>query len=411
MMHLAIAALLTAVCFARPVAGQDGAADKLVHVKMSTTAGDIILELNGEKAPITVANFVKYIDAKAYDGTIFHRVIPWFVIQGGGHRADFSEIKGDAPIKNEWTNGLKNVRGTIAMARDKEPDSATRQFYINVADNPRLDMARPAAGDAGYAVFGRVIAGMDVVDAIRDGSTGSRPDPDPEKAMDDVPESPYSITAVTRMAANEAQAAAATAKAGREPWKLWRFDEPMEGQPAGFVAGETSGKGTLARWRISKPTEPVKPTSPPGAIRCTTSNSGGTFNLLLAESTSYTDLSLSVRIHADTGEEDQGGGVVWRAKDADNYYIARWNPLEGNFRVYHVTAGKRKQIGSAEVSTDAKQWHRVRIDHSGARIVASFDGKPVITVEDSTIAGPGMIGLWTKADAGTWFDDLAAVAR
>jgi cyclophilin family peptidyl-prolyl cis-trans isomerase len=413
MLRALVFAAIAALVFAQTLAAQSSTAsdDKLVFIKMSTTAGNIILELNREKAPITVANFLKYVEDKAYDGTIFHRVIPWFVVQGGGHKADFTEIKGEPGIKNEWTNGLKNTRGTIAMARDPDPDSATRQFYINVADNPRLDIARPVAGNAGYAVFGRVIAGMDVVDQIRDGVTGSRPDPDPEKAMDDVPESPYSVTGVARMTAAEAQAAAASSKKGREPWKLWRFDEPLESEPPGFVVTETSGKGTLARWRIAKPPEPMKPTTPPGAVRCTTSNAGGTYNLLLAEDTSYRDLSVSVRVHADGGEEDQGGGVVWRAKDADNYYIARWNPLEGNFRVYHVKAGKRTQLGSAEVSSDAKEWHRIRIDHIGTRIAASFDGKTVFTLEDSTFADAGRIGLWTKADAGTWFDDLAAVAR
>jgi cyclophilin family peptidyl-prolyl cis-trans isomerase len=414
MLRVLIAAVFATSVLAQPASPQPAgvaAPDKFVFVRMSTTAGDIILELNNEKAPITVVNFLKYADSKAYEGTVFHRVIPWFVIQGGGHLADLTELKGEPAIKNEWTNGLKNIRGTIAMARDPGPDTATRQFYINVADNPRLDIPRPVAGDAGYAVFGRVIAGMDVVDAIRDGVTGARPDPDPDKAMDDLPTEPVSVTSVTRLSLVDAQAKAVDAKAGRDPWTLWRFDEPMESSPAGFVPAETAGKGTLARWRISKPEAPVKPTSPPGSVRCTTSNAGGTYNLLLAEATSYRDLSLSVRVHADSGEEDQGGGVVWRLRDADNYYVARWNPIEGNFRVYHVKAGTRRQLGSAEVSSDAKEWHRIRIDHIGSKIAASFDGKTVVTVEDSTFPEAGKIGLWTKADAGTWFDDLAAVNR
>jgi cyclophilin family peptidyl-prolyl cis-trans isomerase len=137
-------------------------------VLMSTTKGDIVLELNAEKAPITVANFLSYVDDKHYDGTIFHRVMVDFMIQGGGFTPDMKEKSTKDPIKNEWDNTLKNTRGTIAMARTGNPDSATAQFFINVADNSHsLSVSRPDAGNAGYAVFGRVAVGMDVVDAIR----------------------------------------------------------------------------------------------------------------------------------------------------------------------------------------------------------------------------------------------------
>jgi peptidyl-prolyl cis-trans isomerase A (cyclophilin A) len=150
-----------------------------VRVRMETTKGDIVVELDREHAPISVANFLKYADRGDYDGTIFHRVMENFVIQGGGwtpdphdglvERARLEKEKGhpDVPIKNEWHNGLKNSRGTIAMARETDPDSATREFYINVQDNPKLDTPRDKTGNAGYAVFGRVVEGMDVVDAIR----------------------------------------------------------------------------------------------------------------------------------------------------------------------------------------------------------------------------------------------------
>jgi cyclophilin family peptidyl-prolyl cis-trans isomerase len=178
---------------------------KLVFVRMSTTAGDIILELNGEKAPISVANFLSYVDKHAYDGNIFHRVIPTFMVQGGGYTPDLTELKGDAPIKNEWQNGLKNVRGTIAMAREAEPDTATREFYINVVDNPKLDGPRPTTGNAGYAVFGRVVAGMEAVDKIRDGKTGPRTD----KEMENVPLEPFKITGVVRISAEDAAKAIA----------------------------------------------------------------------------------------------------------------------------------------------------------------------------------------------------------
>ncbi len=393
------------------VPSQPAAADKLVFVKMSTTAGDIILELNNEKAPISVANFLKYADSHAYDGTVFHRVIPFFVIQGGGYTTDLKELKGEPAIKNEWTNGLKNTRGTIAMARDSAPDTATREFYINVADNARLDTARSTTGNAGYAVFGRVISGMDAVDAIRDGVTGSRPDPDPEKSMDDLPAAPFAVIGVTRISAADAQVLAAAARPGRPPWKLWRLDEPANEVPTGFTPSVAGANSTPPQWRVSKPVDPLKPTSPPGALYCTASGSGDAFNVLLSDDAAYRDVTMTVKIHAQSGKEDQGGGLMWRAKDAANGYIARWNPLESNVRVYSVKAGKRTQLGSATVKADPSEWHRIRIDHTGTTIVASFDGKSLITVEDSTFTDAGRIGLWTKADACTWFDDLAACAR
>ena len=136
----------------------------LVYALMSTSKGDILLELDSGKAPKTVANFVSYADKGMYDDTIFHRVIENFMIQGGGFTADLDRRPTDPPIKNEWRNGLKNKRGTIAMARTSSPDSATSQFFINVVDNASLDLPR---GGATYAVFGRVVAGMAVVDAIR----------------------------------------------------------------------------------------------------------------------------------------------------------------------------------------------------------------------------------------------------
>lgn len=138
------------------------------RVKLATTLGDIVLELDAGKAPISVSNFLRYVDAGFYNGTIFHRVISNFMIQGGGHLPDLSQKREglNAPIKNEWSNGLKNKRGTIAMARTNTPHSATAQFFINVVDNDRLDA--PQSDGAAYCVFGKVVEGMDVVDKIRD---------------------------------------------------------------------------------------------------------------------------------------------------------------------------------------------------------------------------------------------------
>ena len=152
-------------------AKEAGEATVGTKVRLKTNKGDIVIELNPEKAPITVKNFLKYVGDKHYDGTVFHRVIDGFMIQGGGMALDggrLIEKRTGAGIKNESNNGLKNDTGTIAMARRPDPDSATAQFFINVSDNVSLNF--PTGG--GYAVFGKVIKGMDVVKAIE--SYGSR---------------------------------------------------------------------------------------------------------------------------------------------------------------------------------------------------------------------------------------------
>lgn len=143
-------------------------------IKLTTNLGAIILELDAEKAPKTVANFLDYVKAGHYDGTIFHRVIDGFMIQGGGFLPGMRQKPTNAPIENEAANGLKNLRGTIAMARTSDPHSATAQFFINVADNDFLDFRAPSGNGWGYCVFGRVVEGMDVVDKIKSVSTGSR---------------------------------------------------------------------------------------------------------------------------------------------------------------------------------------------------------------------------------------------
>ena len=133
-------------------------------VKLQTSMGDIVIELNEEAAPVTTANFIRYVEEGFYDGTIFHRVIKDFMIQGGGFTADMKQKAAKAPITNEAGNGLKNEKGTIAMARTNDPDSATSQFFINHKNNDFLNYAQ--GRDAGYAVFGKVTEGMDVVDKI-----------------------------------------------------------------------------------------------------------------------------------------------------------------------------------------------------------------------------------------------------
>jgi len=171
--------------------------EPIAYVLMTTSMGDILIELDGLKAPITVANFLSYADKGFYDGTIFHRVISNFMIQGGGMTADMTKKTTDAPIKNEWRNGLKNVRGSIAMARlGGRPDSATAQFFINVKDNSSLDMARDGAA---YAVFGKVVAGMDVVEKIRTVDTGMK------KGSRDVPIETIMIEKVRQITEEDAR--------------------------------------------------------------------------------------------------------------------------------------------------------------------------------------------------------------
>lgn len=178
---------------------------KLVYVKMKTSMGDIVLELNHEKAPITVKNFLSYLDKGHYDGTIFHRVINGFMIQGGGFSEELKQKDTDKPIKNEWKNGLKNKRGTIAMARTNDPDSASSQFFINVVDNDKLD--EPISGGAGYAVFGRVISGMDTVDKIKAVQTSTKVFANRQQ-MGDAPVKNVVIEKVTRMTEDEGKKAA-----------------------------------------------------------------------------------------------------------------------------------------------------------------------------------------------------------
>ncbi len=171
--------------------GSEGA-DKGVNtpqVVLSTTLGDITIELYPDKAPITEDNFLAYVDSGLYNGMIFHRVIPGFMIQGGGFTADMKRKSTRPPIKNEADNGLKNERGTLAMARTREINSATSQFFINLADNASLNHG---VRDFGYAVFGKVIEGMDVVDKIAAVPTGNR------GMYQNVPQEPVVIRSVRR---------------------------------------------------------------------------------------------------------------------------------------------------------------------------------------------------------------------
>lgn len=160
------------------------------QVEIETTLGNIEVTLDEKRAPLTVANFIKYVKDGFYNKTIFHRVIPQFVIQGGGYTVDMHEKMARDPVKNESDNGLSNRRGTIAMARLPDPDSAKAQFFINLNDNSALDASANQAKPSGYTVFGTVTRGMDVVQRIADVKTGTR------DAMQDVPIQPVIIKKV-----------------------------------------------------------------------------------------------------------------------------------------------------------------------------------------------------------------------
>lgn len=187
-------ALLTAAVFLAGLAmAQAPAANPKVLLK--TTKGDIAIELYPAKAPVTVKNFLTYVESKFYDGLIFHRVMPGFMIQTGGMTAEISQRPGNPPIKNEASNGLKNDRGTLAMARTQIVDSATSQFFINLVNNDSLNHRGNAPDQFGYCVFGKVVSGMDVVDAIAQVPTGSR------RGHANVPLEPIVILSATVVAA------------------------------------------------------------------------------------------------------------------------------------------------------------------------------------------------------------------
>ncbi len=180
-------------------ASEEAEEERYMYFEMKTTLGTIYLELDNEKAPITTENFLSYVESGHYNGTIFHRVMSNFMIQGGGFDKDMKQKSVKDGIKNEWKNGLSNMRGTIAMARlGRQPDSGTAQFFINVVDNQMLDMPRDGAG---YAVFGKVVKGMDVVDKIREVPVGNN------GMHQNVPVEAVVIEEVTRMSEEQIEEA------------------------------------------------------------------------------------------------------------------------------------------------------------------------------------------------------------
>lgn len=220
----------------------------------------------------------------------------------------------------------------------------------------------------------------------------------------------WSITLVFVVLTSAAYGKADKAVSGRSPpstsrseWRTWNFDQVPAGHlPLGFSIRKT-GNGTLPKWEVLA--DPTAPSKPNVLAQRSKENVGEHFNLVVVEDSEYQDLELEVKFKAIEGEEDQGGGLLWRYQDPDNYYIARANPLENNFRIYRVVKGWRKQLQSASVEVVSGTWHTLRIIARGDRMEGFYNGKKYLEIRDQTFTR-GKIGLWSKADAVTNFDDV-----
>lgn len=186
----------------------------------------------------------------------------------------------------------------------------------------------------------------------------------------------------------------------------WGFDENAVGQlPPGWRIGTTNLKGKPAEWSVQR-----EASAPSGdrvlALTNPEDSRGSTFNLCWADTVDFQDGMIEVKVRAETGREDQGGGPVWRVRDQNNYYVARWNPLEDNFRLYYVKDGNRRQLASANINAAPDTWHTITVHHRGTHIEGYLDGEKLLEQEDRTFLDAGGIGVWTKADAATLFDDV-----
>ena len=188
--------------------------------------------------------------------------------------------------------------------------------------------------------------------------------------------------------------------------RAWNFDASTPGKvPTGWSIRQTNPTKAMATWRVMA--DGAAPSKSNVLALTGTDNYDGTFNLAIAEGTSFKDLDLSVKVKAVRGDEDQGGGPIWRCKDKNNYYISRFNPLEENYRVYKVVNGRRKQLDTAKVATEPGKWYAVRVTMIDNQITCYLNGEKLLETKDDTFADTGMVGFWTKADAVTSFDDLS----
>jgi hypothetical protein len=199
--------------------------------------------------------------------------------------------------------------------------------------------------------------------------------------------------------------------AAEDKARVFRFSKDDVGKlPAGWMADKT-GKGEGSVWKVVA--DATTPSKTGYAIAQTAEGPDALFNLCVAKESSFKDGEISVAFKALKGKEDQGGGIVWRWKDADNYYICRMNPLEDNFRVYKVVAGKRMQLATTknDVKVPVGEWHTIKITMQGEQIECSLDGKKLLEAKDDTFKEAGKVGLWTKADAQTEFDNLTVTGK
>ncbi len=223
--------------------------------------------------------------------------------------------------------------------------------------------------------------------------------PIPEK----VPERPPEVTAKEQPQA-DANVETAGDVADADLVSL-SFDKDEVGVvPEYFKLGETAGRGTPAVWKVVA--DEGAPSKPGAFGTVETKNRGRTYNVALVSGSSLKDVEISLWVRSVQGKEDQGGGPIWRAMDADNYYIARWNPLEDNFRIYYVKDAERVQIASVKIRLDPSKWYELKIVMKEAHIEGWLDGEKQLEVDDETFGEAGMVGLWTKADAATLFDDF-----
>lgn len=187
----------------------------------------------------------------------------------------------------------------------------------------------------------------------------------------------------------------------------FNFDSTTPGNlPEGFVAGQTANRGILSVWKAIKDETAPSPENVLMVVPNPRTNHGACFNVLIYENASFKNLQISVWIKPVGGREDQGGGPIWRAKDKNNYYVVRWNPLENNFRLYYVKNGRRHMIRSARLYADSSKWHEIKVIQRDNDIKCYFDGKLKLHTTNSTFTEAGKIGLWSKADANTKFDNL-----
>jgi hypothetical protein len=217
----------------------------------------------------------------------------------------------------------------------------------------------------------------------------------------------------SEVAAGDAKAGDAKAepvpRAAAAQARTWTFDDAVAGQvPAGFRLAEAGGMGTPATWAV---VADLSAPSQPHAFGITESkNTKKTYNLAIVESTRYGDVDLQVMVKAGTGQLNQGGGLLWRFRDVDTYYVARWDPLEDNAYIYVVQGGARTALAKLDIELDTESWHALRVVAEGSRIQLYIDDQPVLAAQNAELTEPGMIGLWTKSDAATLFDDLSVAA-